>query len=572
MLTMGMSNLAYDIAKSRYFWEEEDSWEQLAYRVSTENAKNEKTEELKTHWAAEFMCIIEPMDFIPAGRILRNLGKLRPSTSNCNFLPIEDNIESIFDTIKSYGIISAHGGGNGINFSHLRPKGAKLHTKGGESSGMVSFIEIFNFAGKFIETGGQRRAAGIALCDVSHPEVEDFIDAKIKHDKLNQFNISVLITNEFLKAVERDEDWDLRFAGKTYKTVKAKYLWHKILNNMLMHAEPGIINWDNMRKNNTYYFSPIGGCNPCGEMPLEDYGVCNLGSLVLPHFVSNVNTDWVKLSRTIKTAVRFMDNIVDLAYYPLPQQEQVAKNARRIGLGTMGLADYLFKKKIRYGSEKCIAELEKLYKFIRDEAYKASIELAKEKGAFPKYNKVDYCSASFIRKLPPKLRLQIKEHAIRNATLLTCPPTGTTALLADVVGGIEPLPFKGYKRVDGVGERIYINEYCKKGITEDWFVDSYDLTPEEHLEVQATIQKYMDASVSKTILLPTKTRAKDLDKILSEYIHDLKGVTVYRNESRKEQVYYRLTDSQIKKHLQSGKADSVMEAELSECKNGSCDV
>ena len=267
-----------------------------------------------------------------------------------------------------------------------------------------------------------------------------------------------------------------------------------------------------------------------------------------------------------------MDNIVDLAYYPLSQQEQVVKNARRIGLGTMGLADYLFKKKIRYGSEKCIQELEKLYKFIRDEAYKASIELAKEKGAFPKFNKVDYCAASYIRKLPPKLRLQIKEHAIRNATLLTCAPTGTTALLVNVVGGIEPLPFKGYRRVDGVGERVYISDYCKQGISEDWFVDSYDLTPEEHLEVQATIQKYMDASVSKTILLPTKTKAKDLDTILMEYIHDLKGVTVYRNESRKEQVYYRLTNKEIKRHLQNGKGSANLEADLVECKGGACDI
>jgi len=500
---MELSKDALDIARARYLWPDENTWEELAQRICQENAKNE-TDQVK--WATEFMSIIATMEFIPAGRILRNLGKLKPSTSNCNFLPIEDNIESIFDTLKSYGIISSYGGGNGINFSSLRPRGAPLVTKGGTSSGMVSFIEMFNDAGSRLETGGQRRAAGIALCHVSHPEVEDFIDAKIKHDKLNQFNISVIVNNRFLRAVEKNEDWPLRFAGKTYKIVKAKQLWDKILKNMLEHAEPGVVNWDNLRKNNTHYFSPIGGVNPCGELPLEEYGVCNLGSLVLPNFVSNVNTDWRKLKRAIQIAVRFMDNIIDLAFYPLPQQEPIVKSARRIGLGTMGLADYLFKKKIRYGSSKCITELEKLYKFIRDEAYLASVELAKEKGAFPKFDRVDYTHTSFIRKLPPRIRMTIKENSIRNATLLTCPPTGTTSLLAGVNGGIEPLPFKGYKRVDGVGERVYISPYSESGHGQDWFVDSYDLTPEEHLEVQATIQKYVDGAVSKTILLPKDTK------------------------------------------------------------------
>jgi len=567
---LNLNSYAHEIAKARYFWPEENSWEQLADRICVENAKNEKTNQ--EHWHKEFMSIIQPMDFIPAGRILRNLGKLKPSTSNCNFLPIDDSIESIAETLKNYLIISSYGGGNGINFSSLRPKGTPLVTKGGTSSGMVSFIEMFNNAGSRLETGGQRRAAGIALCNISHPEIEDFIDAKIKHDKLNQFNISVIIDSNFLKAVERDDDWQLRFAGKIYKTIKAKSLWHKILDNMLKHAEPGLINWDKMQKNNTFYFSPIGGCNPCGELPLEEYGVCNLGSIVLPHFVTNVNTDWQKLARAIQIAVRFMDNIIDLAFYPLPQQETIVKNARRIGIGTMGLADYLFKKKIRYGSEKSIQEIEKLYKFIRDEAYKASIELAKEKGAFPKYDKVNYCSASFIRKLPPKLRLMIKENAIRNATLLTCPPTGTTALLANVISGIEPLPFKGYKRADGVGERIYISPYYRIAKNEDWFVDSYDLTPEEHLEVQATIQKYIDSSVSKTILLPSQTQVKDLDKILMEYIYDLKGITIYRDTSRGKQVYYRLSEEEIEKYGEKeGVLDRLAEEDMA-CKGGMCEI
>jgi len=1350
---MELSANAQKIAESRYFWDNETKWDHLAERICRENAKNEGDKAEKYY--GEFYSIIEPLDFIPAGRILRNLGKLRPSTSNCNFLPLEDSIESIGETLKNYLIISSYGGGNGIDFSALRPKGAPLITKGGNSSGLVSFMEIFNHAGKRIETGGARRSAGIALCHISHPEIREFINAKIKHNKLTQFNISVIVDSGFLKAVEEDNEWDLKFAGKVYETVRARELWDMILNNMLEHSEPGLINWDNLRKNNSYYFSPIRGVNPCvtgntlvavadgrgnvpikqladegkdvpvfcsdsnnnvtvrlmrnpritgykerilkitlndgsiirctenhgilmldgtykradelkendrlhhavkfhasfkdvflransrsqdyvwwnvgkstnkaehriiaefnlgrklkpgeivhhndfnglnnewvnlepmlkkdhdklhaqdmlgrnnpvnrfpeknwlikqnwsgknngrwtgltpeeifqiaidlmrnigrkvtkdewqkycktnsipwsncafgkyksassmlkaaakeagvymkgyelkayrkflvlkdttdldvffengsiwvnkqcencgrifsvkwhrreqsycstrcagtskaaflgqvkyamekgykhrmmnynivsieedgyedvyngtvdefhnfyvmvsesktengkkkfnyinnlqcGELPLEEFGCCNLGALVLPHFIINKNTDWKKLSRTIKIAVRFMDNVIDLAYYPIPQQEIVVKNARRIGLGTMGLADYLFMKEIRYGSERAIAEVEKLYRFIRDEAYIASVELAKEKGAFPKYNRIDYASASFVRKLPAKIRMLIKENSIRNVTLTTAAPTGclvdgtlisseigtkrikekkkinlrvgrgrnstksdfkdvhikayydqgiaktksiktkhgyklqgtfdhkvrvltdgngyswkslgdiekgdlvvlkkgflydkrqtwlsdhkaellgyymadgwwtvngrshrlyfetsnnneaeyisnliyksfgdvfkikvykrdrldsksvrleignkqlydwfqkhgcikygainafipdiilsgslnniisfisgyhrgnghirkednrigfttisetmanqiqtillglgfvshlketkennsiiegrevfargkayrisvnrynsvkllkllynidvslpkngdreliiltpdelmhfnsqhlsytkdrfssnnnvicttkanyisridsmnwfvkndlcfdvvsetnvydnmhvndleiyedshtyiangfithnTTSLLADVVGGIEPLPFKGYLRSDRVSDRIYIHPLCKEHYDSEWFVDSYDLKPEEHLEMQSTIAKYLDGSVSKTILLPKSSTAEDLSKILLEYIYDLKGVTVYRDESREKQVYYRMS-------------------------------
>ena len=566
---MELSDNARKIAEARYFWDNEKGWGDLADRICRENAKKERE---YNKYYEEFYSIIEPMDFIPAGRILRNLGKLRPSTSNCNFLPLEDSIESIGETIKNYLIISSYGGGNGIDFSALRPKDAPLITKGGNSSGLVSFMEIFNYAGKRIETGGQRRSAGIALCHISHPEIKEFINAKIKHNKLTQFNISVIVDSSFLKAVEEDNGWDLKFAGRVYETVRARDLWNMILDNMLEHSEPGLINWDNLRKNNSYSFSPVRGVNPCGELPLEEFGCCNLGALVLPHFIVNKNTNWQKLSRAIKIAVRFMDNIIDLAYYPIPQQEIVVKNARRIGLGTTGLADYFFMKEIRYGSERAVAEIEKLYRFIRDEAYIASAELAREKGAFPKYNRIDYSSASFIRKLPAKIRMFIKENSIRNVTLLTAAPTGTTSLLADVVSGIEPLPFKGYLRSDRVGDRIYVHPLCKDHYNDEWFVDSYDLKPEEHLEMQSVIAKYLDGSVSKTILLPESSTVKDLSEMLLEYIYDLKGVTVYRDKSREKQVYYRLDKEEIEKYLKEGNVSTSLSDEDAQCKSGACEI
>ena len=564
-----LTKLGYDICKDRYFWNTENTWSDLSTRLSIENAKNEKSNQ--DVWASDFYDIINSMDFIPAGRILRNLGKTKPSTSNCNFIGMEDSIESIGQTIAKYMTISAYGGGTGLNPSVLRPKDAEIKTRGGKSSGMLSFLEIFDFAGKRIESGGSRRSAGIALCVISHPEVLDFIDAKSKHDRLNQFNISVVINDAFIKAVENNEDWEFRFSGKTYGKMKAKDLWDKILNNMLAHGEPGIINWDNLIKNNTYYFSQIEGVNPCGELPLENLGVCNLGSLVLPHFISNKNTNWQKLSKTIKTAVRFMDNIIDLAYYPIEGQEQVVKNARRTGIGTTGLADYLFMKEIRYGSDRSLNEIEKLYKFIRDEAYIASVEIAIEKGAFPKYDKYYYNKASFIKKLPPKLRMFIKENSIRNSVLLTCPPTGTTSMLAGVTSGIEPLPFKGYRREDGIGTSIHIHPLTKTNLKDDWFVDSYDLNPEEHLDVQLTIQKYIDNSVSKTIILPNKTTSSGLSKLLLEYVCDLKGITVYRDGSREKQIYYKLSDKEIKTYIEE---EEIQEQEIIDvnCEDGTCEI
>jgi ribonucleoside-diphosphate reductase alpha chain len=408
------------------------------------------------------------------------------------------------------------------------------------------------------------------MCFVGHPEIFDFINAKTVEGRLDQFNISVIVNNEFLKKVEANADWNLKFAGKLYKTVKAREIWSLILKNMLEHAEPGLINWDNLVKNNSYYFSPIAGVNPCGELPLENYGVCNLGALNLPRFIVQKNVNLQRLAAVIRTAVRFLDNVIDLAYYPISQQESVVKNARRIGLGTMGLADYLFMKNLRYGSEDSLTEVERLYKFIRNEAYLASIELAKEKGAFPMYNKLDFTSASFVRKLPAKIRMEIKEYTIRNSTLLAAAPTGTTSLLAGVVGGIEPLPYKGYIRKDGVSERTYIHPLCKDNYDQPWFVDSYGLKPEDHLEIQTIIQKYVDSGVSKTIIMPEKAGAKKLSDLLLEYIYDLKGVTVYRDGSRKEEVYTRLNRKEVFERLED--ASSEMDEIDQSCATGACEL
>lgn len=431
--------------------------------------------------------------------------------------------------------------------------------------------DVHMLSGNGIYTSNSRRAAGLCSLDISHPEIEKFIDAKLKDGKISTFNISVNITNDFIDAVEKDLDWDLKFNHKVYKTVKARYLWNKIINNMVEKAEPGILNMSNLTKNNSYYFDPITGVNPCGEATLSPHGVCVLGSLVLPNYITGTtNTNWQKLEKSIKIAVRFLDNVLDCNNYELRPTAEKSFNSRRIGLGVMGLADYLFAKELRYGSEESLIEIEKLLKFIRDKSYEASVEIAKEKGAFPKFDPVEYCKASFVRKLPAKIRSDIKRYGIRNVTSLAIAPTGTISLLSEVTSGIEPLIFKSYKRNDRVGERIYIHPKYKQLLLTGnpipkWFVDMHDLKPEDHLEIHALATKYIDGAVSKTCNMPAETTPDKLTSLLLEYIRELKGVTVYVDGSREGQIYNSLTEEEALEFIMSEMVSNNLSIEDVEC-------
>lgn len=538
------------VAESRYY-QDGEKWNTLVKRVVNAIYFDEDDVE-----KAEMEEVLIDKKFIPGGRILRNAGKPKRNMLNCFVLPINDNIESIGQCMKDALITWSSGGGIGINFSNLRPVGTSIQGKGGSSSGLLSFMKAIDAIGATIESGGQRRAATIAIVDIRHPEIEDFIDAKLKNGELQYFNISVAVNDEFLLAVERGDDWELRFGNRIYKTVKARELWNRILKNIIECAEPGIINMSKMVRANSFYYAPILGTNPCGELPLPAYGSCNLGSIVLPKFISGPGgrTSWEDMENTIRLAVRFLDNVIDFTSFPVPEMKIVAEESRRIGLGVMGLADYLFAKEIRYGSEESFDEIEKLFKFIRNIAYDMSVNLAIEKGAFPAFDSVEFGKASFVRKLPASLRRKIKEHGIRNVALLTCPPTGTISLLASVTSGIEPLFSKAYKRKDRISERIYIHPKYEQMLRSnekvpEWFVDSYDLTPEEHFETQAVIQKYVDGAISKTINLSAGTTVKQLTCWLQEYLFELKGVTCYVDKSRETQVLYPLTKKEAKENL-----------------------
>jgi len=447
---------------------------------------------------------------------------------------------------------------------------------------MMSFMQIFNPAAEVIETGGQRRSGLLGLCRVDHPEILDFIDAKRVDGDLSYFNLSVAVTNKFLRAVENDEEYDLIFAGRKVRSLRAREVWDRILDRMMETGDPGLINWDNLVKNNSFYYNPVSCSNLCGEIPLSPYQLCCLGSLVLPKFLSGTQTNWKKLEKSIYNSIRFLDNVLDVNYYPIKECEVATLNSRRLGLGTMGLHEYLMAKKIRYGSEKSLNEIDRLYKFIRDTAYSASISLAKEKHPFPKFIRSEFTRASFVKKLPAKIRLQIKEHGIRNCTLVSAQPTGTTSLIPETSSGIEPVFSLATERKDRVSDRFYINKYLLEYLKSeeyklnkekpDWLVDTSDLIPEEHFDVQVTVNKYLDNAASKTINCPKDIKKEDLSKLLLEYISELKGICVYRDGSKKGQVLNKLTFKQAEKIIKEESSVDNISEESVDCARGSCEI
>lgn len=568
---MILSDNAQKIGESRYFQNEED-WEGCSLR-SAVNAAN--VEGNPSDWIEKFHDVIYNLKFLPAGRILRNSMLGKGSLLNCYHKPIGDSIEEIANFIRDSLILWSEGGGMGTTLSGLRPSGDTIVGKGGVSSGPISFLTATDAVARTVESGGSRRAAGLAEMFVAHPNIFSFINAKNTDGLIETFNLSVGINEHFLDCVVQNKPWKLQFNQKIYEIVHAKDLWELIVHNMWTYSEPGILNMDNLRTNNSYYFAPISGVNPCGEATLARDEACDLGSIVLTSFVSTGGyTNWKDLKATIYTAVRFLDNILTANKYSLDNIKQAVFRSRRIGLGVIGLAEYLFAKKVEYGTLESVRVIDQLFKFIMCSAYEASIELAIEKGAFPMFDSVPYSKAKFVRKLPAYLRRDIKRYGIRNVTLLSMPPTGTTSLLADSTSGIEPLPAKAYYREDRVGKREYIHpllkKYYEKGEVPSWFVDSHDVDPSGHLEVQAAVQKYVDGAVSKTINIPKDFEEDKLSELMLEYAYDLKGVTMYRDGSKEGQPIIRMTDTQIKKALNTASNDMTPDDVM--CATGKCEI
>jgi ribonucleoside-diphosphate reductase alpha chain len=518
------------------------------WRVARALAAPERDPEL---WAARFHEALDGFKFLPAGRVIAGAGTGRTVTLfNCFVMgTIADDMAGIFENVKEAALTMQQGGGIGHDFSTLRPQGAPVKGVGADASGPLSFMDVWDSMCRTIMSAGSRRGAMMATLRCDHPDIEAFVDAKRDPKRLRMFNVSVLVTDAFMQAVKDDADWNLVFGGKTYKTVKARALWERIMRATYDCAEPGVIFIDRVnRRNNLRYCETIQCSNPCGEQMLPPYGACLLGSinlavLVKDPFTSQAALDMDALEKLVPVAVRMLDNVVDVSRFPLPQQDQEAKAKRRIGLGVTGLADALIFCGVRYGSPEAVRLTRAWMGAVQNLSYLASADIAAEKGSFPLYDRGRYLAGETIKALPEEVRSAIGRYGIRNALLNSVAPTGTISLLADnVSSGVEPvfafnfirhvLQPDGSKREESVEDYAFRRWRELKGSAEppaDVFVDAQTLTPADHLAMQAAAQDYVDSSISKTINLPRDISFEDFQHVYEQaYADGCKGCTTYR--------------------------------------------
>lgn len=518
------------------------------WRVARALAVPERDPEL---WAGRFHEALQGFKFLPAGRVIAGAGTGRSVTLfNCFVMgAIPDDMSGIFENLREAALTMQQGGGIGHDFSTLRPRGAPVKGVGADASGPLSFMDVWDSMCRTIMSAGSRRGAMMATLHCDHPDIEDFVDAKRDPKRLRMFNVSVLVTDAFMKAVKEDADWDLVFGGKVFRTLKARALWERIMRATYEVAEPGVIFIDRVnRRNNLYYCEGINCSNPCGEQPLPPYGACLLGSinlavLVKDPFTPRARLDDEALERLVPLAVRMLDNVVDVSRFPLSQQEREAKAKRRIGLGVTGLADALIFCGVRYGSPEAVKLTREWLGAVQRLSYLASADIAAEKGSFPLYDRARYLAGETVKALPDDVRSAIGRYGIRNALLNSIAPTGTISLLADnVSSGIEPvfafsfvrhvLQPDGSKREENVEDHAVHVWRSLKGNEPppaDIFVDAQTLTPADHLAMQAAAQDYVDSSISKTINLPRDISFEAFKGIYEEaYATGCKGCTTYR--------------------------------------------
>jgi len=515
------------------------------YISTAENLYKENPEE----WAEKFYELISSLRFLPNSPAFMIAGKPKAQLAACFVLPVEDSIEAIFETLKDAALILQSGGGTGFNFSHLRPKGDVVSSTGGIASGPVSFMKIFDKASDIIKQGGARRGANMGILRVDHPDILEFVRIK-RIESLSNFNISVAVTDSFMEALFKDDYYPLINPrnGEIVKKIKAKEVFDEIIQSAWETGDPGVIFIDTINKYNpTPHIGHIESTNPCGEQPLLPYEACILGSLNLSKYVKDKKINYELLEHDINTATRFLDDAIDVTHYPVPEVEAMHKGNRKIGLGVMGWADCLVKLEIPYNHKRAFHLAESLMKFIKEKSHEASQKLAQKRGVFPNF----------------KGSLWEKEGIMmRNATTTTIAPTGTISIIADCSSGIEPYFLLAYKQRILDTEFEIINKYLveiakKEGFYSDEFINelrqkgtlrgikgaslkikkifktALEITPEEHIKMQACFQKYTDNAVSKTINLPQRTKKEKVAEIfILAYKKGLKGITIFRYGSK----------------------------------------
>ena len=521
----------------------EDSWRRIARALAAVEADPDL-------WEGRFYEALEDFRFLPAGRIIAGAGTDRSVTLfNCFVMgTIPDSMGGIFEMLKEAALTMQQGGGIGYDFSTIRPRGAPVSGVAADASGPLSFMDVWDAMCRTIMSAGSRRGAMMATMRCDHPDIEEFITAKQDAARLRMFNLSVLVTDPFMEAVKADGPWELVFGDRVYHTVQARDLWNRIMRATFDYAEPGVIFIDRINAaNNLNYCETIAATNPCGEQPLPPYGACLLGSINLAQLVRDpfsdaAGLDMDALDDLVRVAVRMMDNVVDASRFPLEAQAREAQAKRRIGLGVTGLADALVMVGLRYGSDAAVAQLDAWMHAIARASYLASVDLAREKGAFPLFDAEGFLASANMQGMDGDVRDAIRTHGIRNALLTSIAPTGTISLYAgNVSSGIEPVFAYEYTRKvlqkDGARTEEKVEDYAVrlwrelKGDTPlpAYFVSAQILAPMDHVRMQAAAQKWVDSSISKTINCPEDISFDDFkDVYMAAWDMGCKGCTTYR--------------------------------------------
>ena len=562
--------------------------ETLMDRVARGASAVESSTEAQNYWEKEFRNLLQGWKFTPGGRILTACGSDQNLTFyNCYVIPSpKDSRDGIFETLSQMAEIMSRGGGVGINLSTLRPRYAYVKGVNGRSSGSVSWGGLYSFVTGLIEQGGSRRGALMLILNVWHPDTLEFISSKKEMGRITNANISVGVTDDFMEAVENDADWEFCFPDTSdpkyatewngnmrtwkarggqvvvHKTVKAREVWDTIIDSAWGSAEPGLwfVDRSNDMSNSWYYDRGDLICtNPCGEQPLPAWAVCNLGHINLSRFTAKGKVKWDELGHSVRTAVRFLDNVIDATPYFFPQNKSQQQDERRVGMGTIGLAEMLIQLEIRYGSDESAEFIDELYQFIAREAYLASSSIAEEKGSFSLFDAEKFLQSGFMKGMPADVREAVRSKGIRNVTLLTQAPTGTVGTMVGTSTGIEPFYFWSYFRKSRLGmheEKVQILadwEAANPGKERpDYFVAAMDLSPEDHVKVQACTQRWVDSAISKTCNCPSDYTVEQTKK-LYELMYKLgcKGGTIYRDKCRDEQVLYLKEDETEEKEVKS---------------------
>lgn len=538
------SGFSLKIFQDRYAFTPQETWEEACLRVAHQMAIAESPEKQKIY-VDRFYKVLSTNLFVPGGRIWYNSGRTNPQLLNCFVLnPNKDSKEGWGQSAYDMIVTSMTGGGCGDDFSDVRPRGASIGGQRGAAPGAVELMRLIDACAQPVRNGGQRRVALMFSLDLSHPDIEEFLNAKLSKGELTHANVSVRSrhTKAFIKAVKDDGEIELHWKGKYKRQVKARTIWDTIVKNAYNSAEPGFLNWEFVEhESNIYYIEDLVTTNPCGELALAAMEPCCLGHIVLSRFVVEGDIDYPALGDTIRLAVRFLDDALSVNHFPLAAMKTKSADLRRIGLGTTALADTLALLGHRYGSEEGNKFIDKLYRFISKAAYEASVLLAIEKGAFPLCNPLKHVESGFMKRMPAKTKSLVLEHGIRNCAILTQAPTGTVSILSDnCSSGIEPMFAPAYERryfeLDVRKTELVFHPLFEKFMLEkrdvSHFVGSHDLTVRDHLEVQRIIQKHVDNAVSKTINLPHDYPIEDMEQLWLEYLPHLKGTTFYRETTR----------------------------------------